>query len=216
MLKDLKTILDADDAIDESDFRKAAQMLLAKQFLYRQKNTMRKHYELISRHNRYFRNLMDAQNYQLCINENQGYVGIIPVDFVSRMKLEETLILLVMRNVYEEKVKDMDLEDDASAVTSIVDFEDSYLQLTKRQLPNKTEFYAITKPFSERGLIHIDSDEDDPAIVFIRIYPVIVELLHGSALEKLGGYIDAENEGIDINDDFDDTDNEAELEGEGA
>ncbi|MEW8523832.1 MAG: DUF4194 domain-containing protein [Candidatus Thiodiazotropha endolucinida] len=194
MIKDLKTLLDADEELDEAELKQTAQMLLARQFLLRHKPRHRRHYDRVVRYQKYYRNLMDALNHQLVINENHGYVGITPDDFVYRMKLEETLILLALRYIYDEELNAFNLEDDGSVLVSVEDFEDRYLQLTQRDMPKtSTVFREYLKDFANHGILDTEQDELDPRVVRIRIYPTISELLSGNMIERVAGYLMAED-----------------------
>ncbi len=194
MIKDLKTLLDADEELDGAELKLTAQMLLTRQFLIRHKPRHRCHYDRVVRYQKYYRNLMDALNHQLVINENHGYVGITPEDFVYRMKLEETLILLALRYIYDEELNAFNLEEDGSVLVSVEDFEDRYLQLTQRDMPKtSTVFREYLKDFANHGILDTEQDEFDPRVIRIRIYPTISELLSGNMIERVAGYIMAED-----------------------
>ncbi len=194
MIHDLKKIIDGDDRLHEDDFKKAAQELLSKQFLMRTKVTSKRSYDLVVRYQKYFTNLMDTTNHELIVNETDGYVGVIPSNFITRMRLEETLIILVMSLLYGEKFLAQEQEDDNSVILTIEEYEDRYQQVTKRELPNKSEFKELCKRFCELSLIELNNNIEDSAAVFIRIYPTITDMLGGNALEQLAGYVMADNE----------------------
>lgn len=194
MIKDLKTLLDADEELDEAEIKLTAQVLLTRQFLLRGKSRQRRHFERVVRYQHYFRNLMSALNHQLVINESHGYVGITPEDFIYRMKLEETLILLALRYVYDQELNAFNLEEDGSVLVSVEDFADRYLQLTRRDMPKtSTTFRAYLGEFASHGILDREQDEADPRIERIRVYPTISELLSGNMIEKVAEYLKAED-----------------------
>lgn len=80
MHADLKQLLSKHEDIDEDKIKAAAAELLSCQFLYRRKNRQRKHFEIVTRFQSYFYNLMDAVGYQLLVEEMYGFVGIVPVN----------------------------------------------------------------------------------------------------------------------------------------
>jgi hypothetical protein len=194
MIKDLKRILEANDDLDEADFQEATQLLLTRQFLLRSKGRQRKAYDLVARNQTYFRDLMDAMNYQLVLDENQGYVGVVPETFITRMKLEESLLLMVLRYVYDQEINSFNVENDGSVVISIEDLENRYLQLTQREMPQrKSVFVDYMRDFTHRNIAAMEQDEQNPMQELIRIYPVIGSLLSGDMLERLAAYIQAED-----------------------
>ncbi|MCY4265725.1 MAG: hypothetical protein OXE78_12855, partial [Gammaproteobacteria bacterium] len=56
-----------------------------------------------------------------------------------------------------------------------------------------TAFREYLKDFANHGILDTEQDEFDQRIVRIRIYPTISELLSGNMIEKVAGYLMAEN-----------------------
>lgn len=187
MLKDLSALLDRDDEADEAELKQTAQRLLAWQFVIRSRRGHRAHYDRVLRHLRYYTELMDALNYRLHANEQAGFVGIIPNDFVSSMKLEETLILLALRYIYDEQVQAFQVEDDRSVLISLPEFQRRYQHITKRGLPaSPVVFRDYLKQFESHGLIDQVSDAEH---ALIRILPTLADLLNAQTLQTLAAHI---------------------------
>ena len=105
MLKELEKIVNeaeessGDEEQLERVLRSAAQHLWRAQFLYESDWGVKEACDLIRRHSAYFENLFDALGYRLVGRPVDRYVGLIANELPARqsMKLDETLLLLVMR-----------------------------------------------------------------------------------------------------------------------
>lgn len=192
MLSELKNIADRFDDIEEGHLRSAGYQLLSRQFLHRRKQLQRKHYEVVVRFSRYFINLLDALNYNLVIEESLGYVGAIPRDFTRRMRIDETLLLLALRKMYDDSVNNFNANDDSTVDITLDDFELNYQQFTGRDLPRtKNDFDALREPFERCGIVELGEDEGQPEIKRLRIYPTITSLINGDALKIMETYLKA-------------------------
>lgn len=148
MLSDLRHLLQRQDELDEESLKQAACNLLARQFLLRRRVRHRRHYDVVVQCIPYFTNLLDALNYQLVVNEDRGYVGIIPKDYIRRMSLDETLLMFAFRYLYDDAIISYTANEDATVDISIEDFELRYREFTTRELPRtKREFAALLEPF---------------------------------------------------------------------
>jgi hypothetical protein len=65
---------------------------------------MKASYEALRRYMGYFENLFDALGYRVVGRPIDGYVGLVATELPPRqsMKLDESLLLLVLRLHYEE------------------------------------------------------------------------------------------------------------------
>ena len=164
MLRDLKYLLDRNDELSESDFKSAANALLTRQFLYLADE--RPHYRLITDHFEYFRALFDALGWQLYLDQDFGYVGVLPGDEETylRLDLTETLLLFVARLTFEEGVEARQTQDGKVHLSS-ADLLERYLALTHREPPKKGDYIGLLKRYQRHGLLRF-GDEDAA-----RVYP---------------------------------------------
>jgi Domain of unknown function (DUF4194) len=120
MLRDLEKVIDECDASGgdgeklEIELRQAAQNLWRAQFLYQTDFGSKAHYELILEHRTYFENLFAALGYRIVGGRpNDRFMGLLATDLPARqsMKLDESLLLLVLRLYYEEAFKRYEIND---------------------------------------------------------------------------------------------------------
>lgn len=190
MLRELENILNGSANVEETHMLEATQALLAYQFLRRAYGKHRKYFELVVRFERYFADLMEATNHRLVVNEDKGYVGAVPLGYVNRMRLDEVLLLLALRAMYDQEMQRFQVDDNAEAQIPLEDFEMRYFKFTQRALPkNQTSFDELMRMFSRLGIAEQVVEDDAKAI---RIFPTVNELLDGDALSGIEDYLQAD------------------------
>lgn len=192
MLKEMDRIIAQADGPTEEQLKLAANQLLNRQFLFREKAKQRRHYELVIEYPRYFEGLMEAVGYRLVNQEGEGCVGILPENFVRYMSLSETLMLLVLRYCYDEEIKAFNVGEFGEVSLRLDEFELRYEQLTGRDKPKTLgELESLLEPFARVGAVSLEKDEDAPEIRILKLSPVLTSLVNGEALIQLQAYIQA-------------------------
>ena len=173
MLQDLKKQLNNQEQLAADDFKIASKQLLARQFLMRERQSDRQSWRLIANHYDYFENLFDALGWQLHRDDELGLIGILPGDQEShtRLRLVETLFLLVLRLLYEEGMDRFEIQDGCAFISSHTLLE-RYEALFKRELPNKTLFRKILNHFKQHGLLDMEGN-DDNGMPELKVFPTI-------------------------------------------
>jgi hypothetical protein len=193
-LTELKNILAKDDSLDEESLQKAAYELLTRQFLFREKNRQRRYFHLISNHQSYFRRLMKATGHNLVVEERNGYVGIIPTSFSRQMTIEETLLLLVIRNIYDEEIQNFNAKENGSVEIEVEDFMLKYEAMTGRERPqSKKDFINLINPMIRFGILKEFRDLEHNDAWVLRIYPSITALVNGDSLQLIEAHMQARN-----------------------
>ncbi len=191
MLGDLKKILSRFEQVDEEDFTIAANKLLVNQFLYADKPSHRPHYFLISTHVEYFTNLFAAIGWSLTWQPDESFIGLIPKgeERYLRLRLDESLFLLCLRQQYEERLENFDVEGGKAFIHSD-ELLQLYENLTAKEIPNETRYKEILSLFSRHGIIERGRPaETDPKNVPLMINPSIRQVVVEDwvrQLEELG------------------------------
>lgn len=195
MLKELKKVVE-ESAKDPQEFQQTANYLLANQFVSAFKHGQRRHFLLVEMYQQYFTNLFDALGMKLYVNENERLAGLLPVEreaFV-RLKTDETLFLLVLRQIYEEKVENFEIDNGFVATNSVAILE-RYVQLVKREIPTETRFKDILTLFSKHGLIiRGKAYEEDAKNIMVNITPVVRLVVTEAYLRQLESFNGADPE----------------------
>ncbi|RDE25266.1 DUF4194 domain-containing protein [Motiliproteus coralliicola] len=199
MLGDLSKILNRVEQVDAEDFIQAANKLLVNQFLYADKPAHRPHYFLIADHIGYFTNLFEAIGWSLTHQPDESYIGLIPrgEERYLRLRLDESLFLLCLRQQYEQKLENFDVEGGKAFISSD-DLLQLYENLTAKEIPNETRFKEILGLFSRHGIIERGKPaETDPKNIPLMINPSIRQVVVEDwvrQLEELADGVDASEE----------------------
>ncbi|MEC8079976.1 MAG: DUF4194 domain-containing protein [Pseudomonadota bacterium] len=195
MLRELKRVVE-ESGKDPQEFQQTANYLLANQFVSAFKHGQRRHFLLVEMYQQYFANLFDALGMKLYVNENERLAGLLPVEreaFV-RLKTDETLFLLVLRQIYEEKVENFEIDNGFVATNSVAILE-RYVQLVKREIPTETRFKDILTLFSKHGvIIRGKAYEEDAKNLMINITPVVRLIVTEAYLRQLESFNGADPE----------------------
>ena len=185
MLRDLEKLIDEADASGgngerlEIELRQAVQNFWRAQFLYQSDFGSKGHYELILEHRSYFENLFAAFGYRIVGGRaNDGYLGLLATDLPARqsMKLDESLLLLVLRLYYEEAFKRFEINDNGEIEVEGEAILQVYEDRTRRTRPPVTRVHDILTFFRQRGLIRIEDQGDTKSFkLFLRpALPLVV------------------------------------------
>jgi hypothetical protein len=168
-LKDLEKIVDECDASGgdgerlEVELRQAAQNLWRAQFLYQNDFGSKTSFDLILQHRAYFENLFAALGYRIVGGRlNDHFLGLLATDLPARqtMKLDESLLLLVLRLYYEEAFKKFEMNDAGEIEVDGETILQVYEDRTRRTRPPLTRVHEILTTFRQRGLLRIEEQED--------------------------------------------------------
>jgi hypothetical protein len=195
MLGDLQKALSRNEKSTEADFVRAANSLLTNQFLYADRPAQRDTYFIISQNMEYFRNLFAALGWSLVYQPDEAYLGVLPQgeERVMRLKLDESLLMLCMRQMYEQKLENFEVES-GKAYTTSDDLLNTYVSLTGKEIPNETRLKEILSLFARHGLIERGkANETDPKNIPIGIYPTIRQVVVEDYIRQLEALCDIES-----------------------
>lgn len=195
MLKDLEKILDGADAADHDgdlgkELRIAAQTLWRSQFLYESDWGSKNSYDLIRRYLSYFENLFDAWGYKLVVRPNEHLIGLLAIELPPRqtMKLDESLMLLVLRLYYEEGLKRFEISEDGEIEVDSETLLGVYEERTHRSRPAIGRLHEILGTFKSRGLVRY-GDHDSNRNFTLHLRPALPIVVGDEALASLEQFI---------------------------
>ncbi|TDO96768.1 DUF4194 domain-containing protein [Marinomonas balearica] len=199
MLRELKKVVE-ESAKDPQEFQQTANYLVANQFVSAYKHGQRKHFLLVEMYQDYFSQLFDALGMKLYINENERLAGILPVqrEAFVRLKTDETLLLLVLRQIYEEKIENFEV-DNGFVTTNTHTILERFVQLVKREIPTETRFKEILTLFSRHGvIIRGKTYDEDSKNMMINITPVVRLIVTEAYLRQLESFNGSDPDDDDI------------------
>lgn len=189
MLLELQRITDKDDSTAVDDLRKAAAAVLERQFLFADKQRDKGYYHRIVRFQEYFAKLFDALNLDLVCDQQTGYLGVVPRGpiLATGLDTEHTLVLLVLRVIYENTLLECRAIEGGQAETDSDKVMDFYEQHTGRQRPSFGQLREILNTHSRQGLLDFDGNED--RVIRIRIRPSIRDIVTPGYMDFLEEYL---------------------------
>ncbi len=169
MLKELEKLIEECDSGGgngeelEHELRQAAQTLWRSQFLYESDWRTKNVYDVIRRHKSYFENLFEALGYEIVGRPNDRLIGLLAIDPPARqtLKLDESLMLLVVRLYYEEALKRYALNEAGEVEVESETLLQVYEDRTHRTRPGVVRLNEIITTFRQRGLVRVGEQQDN-------------------------------------------------------
>ena len=185
MLSELQRIADKDESTDADDLRKAASAVLERQFLFADKQRDKGFYSRIIQFKEYFNNLFDSLNLDLICDPGTGYLGIVPRGpiMAHNLGVEHTLVLLVLRVIYENTLLACQAIEGGQAETDSDKLMDFYERQTGRPRPAYGHLQEILNVLSRQGLLDFDGKED--RVIQIRVRPSIRDIVTPAWMDLL-------------------------------
>ena len=99
---------------DRDEFTRISNRLLSQCFICKKNETTRADYYFIMKHKDKFTEYLSMLGYRLEINEEYGVVQLVNTQNYNRynMKLFESVILLILRILYDEQKRELSISDE--------------------------------------------------------------------------------------------------------
>jgi Domain of unknown function (DUF4194) len=169
------------------DFERAAYRMITEQVLYHSDRMARTAYQLIETYLSDFAAALEPFGVRLERNAHHRYLVALPMHAEgTQVSLEETLLILVLRQRYDEAMRQGRIEDDGEAVVDLPELQESYQALTGRPMPEVGPLRLLLKTFRRWGMCRtVDGEPDDPQPFSLRVRPAIVDLVGEQWLQRL-------------------------------
>ncbi|MBF7081628.1 DUF4194 domain-containing protein [Desulfallas sp. Bu1-1] len=198
---------------EREEFTRIVNKLLAVTFITRKNEEDRRDYYFIERNEGLFRDYLALAGWTLVADKSYGVYQVINEFAFNRLrlKLEESIILLIIRLCYEEKRKEINLADNIMLRVREIQEKYAALQIRKRPIDKKSlrETVALLKRFNI--LRPLDADATDPECR-LEIFPTILFAVRvedvRSIHDKLDTYRDSGNGAAPPGEDEDDGEDE--------
>lgn len=162
---------------DRDEFRRVCNKLMSICFICKRNEATRSDYYFIQRNKETFLKYLDVLGYTLEINEEYGVVQLLNRENYNHLnlKLYDSIILLILRILYDEKKRELSLTD---VVINVGDIQEKYLSLKIREKQiDKTTMNNALRLFKRFNLIEIlDKDltkEESRIIIYDSILMAI-------------------------------------------
>ena len=162
--------------------------LLTYSFIAKDKKDNKEHYYFVINYKHYFDEFFGVLGHELIVKREIGAIQLVNNNYQSTLKLkkEESLILLILRILYHEKLVETTLND--NVVISISDIHDKYELLGFKKRIFKTELDRTLRLFKRYNLIENVGDITVSSSKLI-IYPTITLAITTSNIQDVYNYI---------------------------
>lgn len=201
MLNEFDTVEATYGAEKAADLRKACRYLLRNQFVYSGDRGTATVYNTLTdaRFRRVADELFDSLGYRVHRSADEQWVGIVLEDddasSVPKMKLEETMVVLILGAHWQEEVELGNLHDRATALTTANVLHDRYkdmVQAAGKAVVSPQRFNDLLKEVAARNLVALGEIDRDQVDREVEIRPMIKLVSGSDALKRLEGYVKAE------------------------
>ena len=178
---------------DKDEFTRICNRLLSQCFLCKKNEATRADFYFIMKYKEKFTKYLSILGYRLEINEEYGVVQLVNMQNYNRynMKLFESIILLILRILYDEKKRELSISDEV--IINMGDIHEKFMSLKIRdKMMDKTTLRNAISTMRRFQLVEtLDKDlanEDARLIIYDSILMAVrVEDIR-TAYEKLEHY----------------------------
>lgn len=186
-------ILDGMLQRDKDDFSRICNRLLSSCFLCKRNATNKSDYYFVIKYKEKFSSCFALLGYRMEINEEYGVIQLTNPQNYNRynMKLFESILLLILRILYDEKRRELSVSDEV--IVNVGDIHDKFLSLKIRdKMIDKTTFRNAISTLKRFQIIEtLDTnltDEEARIIIFDAILMAVRVEDIKAAYEKLEIY----------------------------
>jgi hypothetical protein len=178
---------------DKDEFSRICNRLLSNCFLCRKNEATRRDYYFIKKYIKEFSECMSVLGYRLEMNEEYGVVQVTNPQNYNRynMKLMESILLLILRILYDEKKRELSISDEV--IINMGDIHDKFMDLKVRdKMMDKTTMRNAISTMRRFQLVEVLdknlSNEDARLIIYDSILMAVRVEDIKQVYEKLDKY----------------------------
>ncbi len=174
---------------DKDEFRRVCNKLMSICFICKQNEDTKSDYYFILRQKAVFLRYLDVLGYTLEINEEYGVIQLVNRENYNHvhLKLYDSIILLILRILYDEKKRELSLTD---VVVNVGDIQEKYVSLKIREKQiDKTTMGNALRTFRRYNLVALldkDLTKEEARIV---IYDTILMAVRVEDIKRVSDLI---------------------------
>lgn len=175
---------------DRNEFRRICNKLMSICFICRKNENTKSDYYFILRNRAAFQEYLEVLGYVLEINEEYGVVQLVNRENYNHLnlKLYDSIILLILRILYDEKKRELSLSD---VVINLGDIQEKYISLKIREKQlDKTTMNNALRLFRRFNLVELldrDLSQEEARII---IYDSILMAVRVEDIKRVADLID--------------------------
>lgn len=180
---------------DRNEFRRVCNKLMSICFICRKNENTKGDYYFILRNRSVFQEYLEVLGYTLEINEEYGVIQLVNRENYNHLnlKLYDSIILLILRILYDEKKRELSLTD---VVVNLGDIQEKYISLKIRDKQiDKTTMNNALRLFRRFNLIELLDRELTQEESRIIIYDSILMAVRVEDIKRTAELIDQYRKG---------------------
>lgn len=188
-----------------ADLRKACRYLIRNQFAYSGDRSVATVYNTLvdNRFRRVADGLFDSLGYRVLRNAEEQWVGIVLEDddpgSVPKLKLDETVVVLVLGSHWQEDADVGNLLDRAISLTTANALYERYRDIVQgagKAAITPVRFTEILRELAQRNVVSLGELDRDQQDREVEIRPMVKLLTGSDALLRLEGYVRSEEASV--------------------
>lgn len=189
---------------DKENFRRICNKLLSVCFICKKKEDAKSDYYFILRHKSDFQQYLEMLGYKLILNEEYGVIQLVNQLNYNRinLKLFESIILLILRILYDEKKRELSLDNDI--IIDVGEIQDKFMALKIRdKLIDKTTLGNALRVFRRFQLLEPLDKDLTRADSRLLLYDSILMAVKVDDIKAAYGKIEIYRKGSDMDEETD-------------
>ena len=177
----------------QEQFKDTANKLLLCTFLSRDKKDNNEAYYFLMSYKQVFDEFFKILGYEITLDMPTGSVMLSGANAQTTLKLrrDESLVLLILRLLYHEKMKDTSLNENIVCAVSDIHEKYDYLEIKKKL--NKTDLISSLRLFRRYNLIEVTDDLTSSACKIV-ILPTILMAIKSEDITEVFNTINKINQ----------------------
>ena len=170
-----------------ADFERAAYRLVTEQVLYASDHRSRVAYHLVEEFLDDFAAVLAPLGIRLERNGGHRYIVALPRHGDGTpVRLDETLFLLILRQRYDEAMRQGRIEEHGEVVVELPDLQEAWPALTGRPMPEIGTLRMLVGTLRRWGCCRlVEGDSDDLQPFHLMVRPAIVDIVGEQWLQRL-------------------------------
>ncbi|HZE55651.1 MAG TPA: DUF4194 domain-containing protein [Bradyrhizobium sp.] len=189
-----------------SDLRKAIHFLLRRQFVFAGDPRTGTVFNILmdSRFKSVIDGFFDSCGYRVHRDAEAQWAGITALGEdvpLPRMKLDETIVILVLAAHWQDEVNVGAVEDRAIVITTLNTLFDRYKDMVQSNGSSSislTRFREILKEASQRGLVDVGDVDAEAQDAEVAIRPMIKLISGADALQRIERFVRSQEAGLSV------------------
>jgi len=180
---------------EKQQFSETVNLLLAKTYLVYERDSDRRHYRFVEKNLKLFTEYLEMARWSLHLQKDYMAIQLYNMEEHNRynFSLQETIFLLILRLLYDEKRRDLRLTQ--QVLVNGWEIQNKYMALQiKNRLPSREDTRRILKLFNTYSLLDLKKGHwRDPEAVY-QLYPTLLLVINPGDLETLTEWVREQTE----------------------